>query len=108
MGGDVGEIGDEIGRPFAKLTREALVIEGEPAFVNDQQRRSAVETILYAMEEIGEHGGRGARADQSFGFERLDRCLAKIFGFGVEQAPVRAADAVGPERLLEIVGLQQD
>ena len=72
-------------QPLAKLAGEALVVEGQPAFVDDQQRRPAVEPAFDAMEEIGEHGGRGAGADQPLGLERLHRGVAKPLGLGVEQ-----------------------
>ena len=52
-------------QPFAELAGKALVVEGEPAFVDDEQRRPAVEPLFDAMEQIGEHGGRGAGADQT-------------------------------------------
>ena len=48
------------------------IVERQPAFVDDEQRRAAVEPAFDAMEEIGEHGGRGGGADQSLGLERLD------------------------------------
>jgi hypothetical protein len=31
-----------------------------------------------------------------------------MLAFGVEQPPVGAADAIGAQRLLEVVGLEQD
>ena len=65
-------------QPFAELPGEAVVVEREPAFVDDEQRRAAVEAVLDAMEEIGEHGRRRARADQPFGLEGLDRRLAEM------------------------------
>ena len=83
------------------------IVEGEPAFVDDEQGRAAVEPVLDAVEEIGEHGGRGAGADQPFGLEGLDVGLAEPLGLGVEQPAAGAADAIGLQRLLQRVGLQQ-
>ena len=51
------------------------IVEREPAFVDDEERRPAVEPIFDTVEEIGEDGGRGAAADQPFGLERLDATL---------------------------------
>ena len=51
-------------QPFAKLAGEAMVVEREPAFVDDDERGAAVEPILYAVEEIGED--RGRRTASSF------------------------------------------
>ena len=53
------------------------------------------------MEEIGEHGGRGAGADQALGLEGLNRRLAEPLGLGVEQPAVGAADAIGLQGLLQ-------
>ena len=79
-------------QPFAELAGKALVVERKPALVDDQQGRPAVEPSLDAVEEIGQHRRRGARADQPFGLERLDVGRAEPLGFGVEQP------AVGPPR----------
>ena len=49
------------------------------------ERRPAVEAALDAMEEIGQHGGRCAGADQALGLEGLHRCGAELLGLGVEQ-----------------------
>ncbi len=81
----------------------AGVIEREPALVDDEQGRPPVEAIANAMEEIGEHGGRGAGPDQSLDLERLHRCCAEMFGFRIEQPAIGAADAIGPQRLLQVV-----
>ena len=72
-------------QPFAQLAGKALVVQRKPAFIDDQQRRPAVEAVFDAMEEIGEHGGRSAGADQPLGLERLHRGVAKPLGLGVEQ-----------------------
>ena len=74
---------------------EAGVVEREPALVDDEQRRPAVEPGLDAMEQIGEHGGRGAGADQPFGLEGLNVGLAETLGLGVEQPAVGPAEAIG-------------
>ena len=88
-------------QPLAQLRGEARVVEREPALVDDQQRRPAVEAAFDAMEEIGEHGGRRAGADQALGLEGLHRGLAEPLGLGVEQPAVRTADAIGLQRLLQ-------
>ena len=80
--------------PFAQLRGEAAIVEREPAFVDDEQRRPTIEAAFDAMEEIGEYGGRGAGADQTFGLESLDGRLAETLGLGVEQPAVGTADAI--------------
>jgi len=60
------------------------------------------------VEEIGEHGGRGGRADQALGLERLHEGFAKMLALGVEQPAIGAADAIGPKRLFEVVRLKED
>ena len=60
------------------------------------------------MEEISEHRRRRFGADQPLGFEDLDRLRAQMFVLGVKQAAVRTADAIWTQRLLQIVGLQED
>ncbi len=88
-------------QPLAKLAGKALVVQGKPAFIDDQQRRAAVEAVFDAMEEIGEHGRRSAGADQPLGFEHLHRGDAEPLGLGVEQPAVSAADAIGLQRAFE-------
>ena len=46
-------------QPFAQLRGKALVVEREPAFVDDEQGGRAVERRFDAVEEIGENGRRG-------------------------------------------------
>jgi hypothetical protein len=72
-----------------------LVVEGEPAFIDDQQRGPPIEPGVDAMKEIREDGGGRAGADQPLGLEGLDVGLAKALGLGVEQPAPRAADAIG-------------
>jgi hypothetical protein len=55
-----------------QLPGEALVIEGKPALVDDQQGRPAIEPAFNAMEEIGQHRRRGRGADQALGFKGLN------------------------------------
>ena len=43
------------------------------------------------MEQIGQDGGRGARADQPLGLERLHVGVAEALGLGVEQPSARPA-----------------
>ena len=105
---DAGVLLPERLQPFAQLTGEAVVVEGEPALVDDEQRRPAVEPVLDAVEQIREDGRCRTRADQPFGLEGLDLGLAKPLRFRVEQAPPRAADGVGLQGLLQRIGLQED
>ena len=68
-------------QPFAQLAGETLVVEREPAFIDDDQARRPDEPTFDAMEEIGENGGRGGRADQPFGLEGLDVGFAQEIRF---------------------------
>jgi len=70
--------------PFAQLRAEGRIVECKPPLVDDQQRGPPVEPALYAMEQIGEHGGCRSCTDQPFGLEGLNVGLAKALGFGVE------------------------
>jgi len=65
--------------------RKALVVQRQPAFVDDQQRRPTVEAILDAMKEIGEYGGCGSGADQPSVSNTCTGGVAKPLGLGVEQ-----------------------
>ena len=60
-------------QPFAQLRREAVIVEREPAFVDDQERWPSIQTVADPMEEIRKDGRRRAAADQPFGFKGLDR-----------------------------------
>ena len=60
------------------------------------------------MEEISQHRGCGAGADQSFGLERLDRGFAKTLEFGIEQPAIGTAQAIGLQGPLQRVRLEQD
>ncbi len=86
---------------------KAGIVEDQPAFVDDEQRRPAVEPAFDAVEEIGQHGGRRAGADQALGLEGLDRGRAELLALGVEQPAGGAADAIGLQRLLQRRRLQQ-
>ena len=94
-------------QPFAELAGEAVIVEREPAFVDDDQGGTAVEAILDAVEEIGEDGGRRATADQPFGLEGLHLGVAQVLGLGVEQPAPWTADGIGLQGLLQRAGLQQ-
>ena len=87
---------------------EAAVVESEPALIDDQQRGPAVEPVLDAVEQVGQHCGRGVRANQPLGLERLHIGLAETLGLGVEQSAPRTTDRVGLQRLLQRIGLQED
>ena len=114
---DIGERlgGEDHGRillaerlqPLAKLLGEGRVVEDQPTLVDDEQGRPAVEAALDAMEEIGQHSGGGASADQPLGLKGLDRCGAELLGLGVEQSAGRAANAIRLQRLLQRRRLQQ-
>src|SRR5690606_41821067 len=58
-------------QPFAELAGEALVVQRQPAFVDDEQRRAAVEPVADSVEEIGEHGGGRPGSDKSLDLKRL-------------------------------------
>ena len=94
-------------QPFAQLAGKTFVVEGEPAFIDDQQRWPPVEPALDAVEEIGQHGRRRAGADQALGLERLDAGFAQTFGLGVEQTAVGTAEAIGLQGALQGLRLQQ-
>ena len=114
---DVGERlgGEDDGRillaqrlqPLAELAGKPFVVEREPAFVDDEQGRPAVEPAFDAMEEIGEHGRRGAGPDQPLGLEGLDARLAETFGLGIEQPAIGSAEAIGLQGALQGLRLQQ-
>src|SRR3546814_5861646 len=65
----IGDIGERLGReyhrdvllaqrlqPFADARGEQRVVEEDPGFVEDQQRRPSVEPLFEPMEQVGEHG----------------------------------------------------
>jgi hypothetical protein len=60
------------------------------------------------MEEIGEHGGGGARANQSLGLEGLNVGASEPFGFGIEQPPPGSPGTVVLQSAFERDGLEQD
>ena len=95
-------------QPFPKLFGEAAVVEGEPAFVDDEQGWTPVEPIADAVEEVGENRGRGAGADKALGLEGLDVGLAEAFRLGVEQPSPGSADGVRLQGLFQRVGLQEN
>ncbi len=94
-------------QPFAELSGKAYVVEREPTFVDDQQCRTTVEPPLDAMKEIGQHCRRGTCADQTFGFKGLDFGLSETLGLGIEQPAIGSAEAIGLQRTLERLRLQQ-
>src|SRR3546814_9245913 len=64
----IGDIGERLGReyhrdvllaqrlqPFADARGEQRVVEEDPGFVEDQQRRPSVEPLFEPMEQVGEH-----------------------------------------------------
>ena len=95
-------------QPFAQLRGEGGAVENEPALVDDDQRRRAVETPFDTVEEIGEDRRCGRCADQAFGFERLHAREPEMLGLGIEQPAPRAADKIGRKRELQFLRLEQD
>src|SRR5208283_2553953 len=94
-------------QPLAELAGEAFVVEGEPAFIDDQQGWPSVEPAFDAVEEIGEHGGRSARADQALGLEGVYARFAEALGLGVEQPAIGTAETIGLQGALQRLRLQQ-
>lgn len=93
--------------PFLELAPEHLVVEREPAFVDQDQRRPAVEAPRYAVEQIGEDRRRRRGADKAFGLERLKVARAERLGIAVEQAAIGSGERIGLKRALEIGRLDQ-
>ena len=81
---------------------------GDFAFIDDDEAGPSVEAILDPVEQIGEHGGRCRRPDQTLGLEGLEIGRSELFSFGVEQTPEGAAKTEWRERLFEFGRLQQD
>ena len=67
-------------QPFAELAGETVIVEREPALVDDEQRGATIEPVLDAMEQVGQDSRRRACPDQPLGLERLDLCLAEALG----------------------------
>src|SRR5690606_29904783 len=104
---DGGVLLSERLQPFAELAGKAVVVERQPALVDDDEGRRPVEAVLDAMEEIGEHRRRRTGADEALGLESLHARFAEMLDLRVEQPPIGATHAKGPERLFEIIGLEQ-
>src|SRR3546814_17777081 len=68
---------------------------------------SDLEATLDAVEQIGEHRRGRSRPDQPLGLERLNVGIAEPLGLGVEELAPGSADAIGLERLLERLRLEQ-
>ena len=60
------------------------------------------------MEQVGQHGRGRAGPDKALDLERLHVRRAEMFGFGIEQPAIGAADAVRSKGLFQVVALQQD
>ncbi len=95
-------------QPFAELLREGIVIEREPALVDDEQRGSSVEPITDPVEQVREDGGRRAGSHQPLDLEGLHIRRSEPFGLGIKQPAIGSTYAVCAERLLQVIGLQQD
>ena len=95
-------------QPFAKLAGKALIIKGQPSFIDDQQRRPTIEAIPDPVEEIGQHRRSCTGPDQPFDLEGLNGGLAQVLDLGVKEPPMGSAKAIGPERLLQVGRLQKD
>ena len=59
-------------QPFPDLAGEAAVVEREPALVDDEKGRPAVEPVLDPVKEIGKDGRRRAGTNQALGLEGLN------------------------------------
>ena len=94
--------------PFAQLRGEGRTVEHQPAFIDDDERRRAVEAAFDTVKQIGQHGRRSRRSGQPFGLERLETRFAQPFALGIEEPSERPADAVGGKRLLQCLRLQKD
>ena len=116
--GDTGilDIGEALGReddarvllaqrlePLPELGGKGRAVEDQPAFVDYDQRRAAVEPSLDPVKEIGEYGARRARANKAFRLEDLNAGTAKPLFLGIEQLSPRSAQAPGEERRLELL-----
>ena len=83
-------------QPLAKLLGEGGVVEDEPPLVDDEQSRAAVEPAFYAVEQVGQHGGRRTGADQPFGLEGLDRRRSRVVRLSASSSrPEATAHAIG-------------
>jgi len=85
-----------------------VIVEGEPALVDDEQGGPPIEAVFDAVEEIGEDSGRGAPADQTLGFESLNLGLAETLALRIEQSSPGTAHGIGLQGLLERIRLQKD
>jgi len=95
-------------QPLPELAGEPVIVEREPAFVDNEQRGAPIEPILDAVEEVRQDSRRRACPDQPFGFEGLDIRLAEALRFRVEQSSPGTPDRIGLQGLLQRVRLQQD
>jgi hypothetical protein len=86
---------------------KSRAVEDQPAFVDDDERGRAVQPAFDPVEQVGQDGGGRSAADQAFGLERLHRRFAEPLGLRIEQPAPRPAEAVGGERLFELLALEQ-
>jgi hypothetical protein len=93
--------------PLAQLASERRVVEGQPALVDQDQGRPAVELPLDAVKEIGSTAPAAPDAEQAFGLERLNRGGARCLMLGVEQPTPRSLQGKGREGVLQVQGRQQ-
>ena len=95
--------------PLPDAGGEVRVVEEEPGLIQDQERRPAVESLLQAVEEIGEHRQhRTLLVHELLHLEAERRAQLEPVTVRVEQPAEGAVEGIGMQRLLECVGLQQD
>ena len=58
-------------QPFAELIGEPLIIERQPALVDDEQGWPTIEPVADPMKQIGQDGRRSPSADQPLDLEGL-------------------------------------
>ena len=90
------------------MRSEGRAVEHQPALIDDEEGRRSVEPPFDPVKEIGKDRRRCRRAGQPFCLERLEARFTEPFAFGVEQPSERAADAIGRERLLQCLRLEQN
>ena len=93
-------------QPFAQLAGKALVVKREPTFIDDQQRRPAVEAVLRCDE-------RDRRVRRVRPPVPISPSVSKTWteaspsrsSLGVEQTAIRTAEAIGLQRALERIAI---
>ena len=94
-------------QPLAQLPGKAGVIEGKPAFVDDDEGGPSVETPADPVKQIGQDSRGGTCPVKALGLEGLDVGVAQAVRFGVQQPAPGSGDGIGLERLFEAAGLEK-